>query len=178
MPRIHPDPFNPRNPRLFFSAAKNRQSEYGEHNTDQRSRYGPTKRKRSSRLADPICAVMVCCCLHGTEPAPKARSITRNSNRGAAWLCLHAMYFKHPKVDISENANALSLRLLAVAASDYLSAGFDGDEAASFWKRGSFRSGSNIGSSRSSAGVSGMCEANGPSYGIESNFCKATMERS
>jgi hypothetical protein len=32
---------------------------------------------------------------------------------------------------------------------------FGASEAASFWKRGSFRSGSNIGSSRSSAGVSG-----------------------
>jgi hypothetical protein len=32
---------------------------------------------------------------------------------------------------------------------------FRASEAASFWKRGSFRSGSNIGSSRSSAGVSG-----------------------
>jgi hypothetical protein len=44
----------------------------------------------------------------------------------------------------------------------------------SFWKRGSFRSGSNIGSSRSSAGVIGgrLWE------GIESSFCKATMARS
>ena len=42
-----------------------------------------------------------------------------------------------------------------VIASAYLSAAF-GAAAASFWKRGSFRSGSNIGSSRSSAGVSGM----------------------
>jgi hypothetical protein len=32
---------------------------------------------------------------------------------------------------------------------------FGAGEARSFWKRGSFRSGSNIGSSRSSAGVSG-----------------------
>ena len=48
----------------------------------------------------------------------------------------------------------------------------------SFWKRGSLRSGSNIGSSLSSAGVSGICEGNGPSYGIESNFFKAAMERS
>src|SRR5437762_14019941 len=35
---------------------------------------------------------------------------------------------------------------------------FGAGEATSFWKRGSFRSGSNIGSSRSSAGVSGMPE--------------------
>jgi hypothetical protein len=48
----------------------------------------------------------------------------------------------------------------------------------SFWKRGSLRRGSNIGSSLSSAGVSGTREANGPSYGIESNFVKAVMERS
>src|SRR5947208_1704230 len=50
---------------------------------------------------------------------------------------------------------------------------------ASFWKRGSFRSGSNIGSSRSSAGVSGtFCVASGPAYDIESSFCKAAMARS
>jgi hypothetical protein len=45
-------------------------------------------------------------------------------------------------------------------------------------KCGSLRSGSNIGSSFSSAGVSGRCVANGPSYGIVSNFFKAAMERS
>jgi hypothetical protein len=84
------------------SAAKNRQSEYGEHNTDQRSRHGQTKRKRSSRLAGSICVVMVRCCLHGTEPAPEASSITHNSNRGAVWLRLHAMYFKHSEIGISE----------------------------------------------------------------------------
>jgi hypothetical protein len=48
---------------------------------------------------------------------------------------------------------------------------------ASFWKRGSFRSGSNIGSSRSSAGVSGTFTS-APVYGIESTFCKAAMARS
>src|SRR5476651_2087254 len=36
-------------------------------------------------------------------------------------------------------------------------------EATSFWKRGSFRNGSNIGSSRSSAGVSGAFSASAPS---------------
>ena len=55
---------------------------------------------------------------------------------------------------------------------------FGAGEATSFWKRGSFRSGSNIGSSRSSAGVSGTLLANGPLYGIESNFCKAAIARS
>src|SRR6266496_3234992 len=48
----------------------------------------------------------------------------------------------------------------------------------SFWKRGSFRSGSNIGSSRSSAGVSGTFSASAPLPGIESSFCKAAMARS
>src|SRR5207248_324143 len=43
-------------------------------------------------------------------------------------------------------------------------------EAASFWKRGSFRSGSNIGSSRSNAGVSGIIVLSEPAYGIESSF--------
>ena len=40
----------------------------------------------------------------------------------------------------------------------------------SFWKRGSFRSESNIGSSRSSAGVSGMPTEQKPPLGIESTF--------
>src|SRR5438034_6822008 len=43
-----------------------------------------------------------------------------------------------------------------VTASPYLSGVFGAADSASFWKRGSFRSGSNIGSSRSTAGVSGM----------------------
>src|SRR6266498_3011155 len=54
-----------------------------------------------------------------------------------------------------------------------------GFSSQSFWKRGSFRSGSNIGSSRSSAGVIGTTVvASGPSYGIDSSFCKAVMARS
>src|SRR5947207_13249136 len=44
---------------------------------------------------------------------------------------------------------------------------------ASFWKRGSFRSGSNIGSSRSSAGVRGIIVVSETAYGIESGFCNA-----
>ena len=48
----------------------------------------------------------------------------------------------------------------------------------SFWKRGSPRSGSNIGSSRSNAGVSGTLLASAPVYGIENSFCKAAMARS
>ena len=55
---------------------------------------------------------------------------------------------------------------------------FGAGEVASFWKRGSFRSGSNIGSSRSSAEVSGMFSASAPLPGIESSFCKAAMARS
>ena len=47
---------------------------------------------------------------------------------------------------------------------------FGASDLASFWKRGSFRRGSNIGSSRSSAGVSGMPTANEPPLGIESTF--------
>jgi hypothetical protein len=50
---------------------------------------------------------------------------------------------------------------------------------ASFWKRGSLRSGSNIGSSRSIAGVSGTLSlGNAPAYGVESSCCKAAMARS
>src|SRR6266513_4983102 len=59
----------------------------------------------------------------------------------------------------------------------YLSAVFGAAEATSFSKRGSFRSGSNIGSSRSSAGVSGTFEASAPWHGIESSLCKAPMPR-
>jgi len=52
-----------------------------------------------------------------------------------------------------------AMRLPMVAASPYLPAVFDAGEAMSFLKRGSFRSGSNIGSSWSSAGVSGTFAA-------------------
>src|SRR5437868_13825456 len=48
----------------------------------------------------------------------------------------------------------------------------------SFWKRGSFRSGSNIGSSRSGAGVGGPIVVSEPAHGIESDCCKAAMARS
>jgi hypothetical protein len=51
---------------------------------------------------------------------------------------------------------------------------FGAGAAASFWKRGSSRSGSNIGSSRSSAGVSGPA-GKAPAYGLESSFCNAAM---
>src|SRR6266700_1512770 len=53
-----------------------------------------------------------------------------------------------------------------------------GFSSQSFWKRGSLRSGSNMGSSRSSAGVSGTFSANAPWLGTESSFCKAAMARS
>src|SRR5207248_6873945 len=53
-----------------------------------------------------------------------------------------------------------------------------GFSSQSFWKRGSLRSGSNIGSSRSSAGVSGTFSASTARPGIESSFCKAAMARS
>src|SRR6266705_5422163 len=56
--------------------------------------------------------------------------------------------------------------------------GFGAGKATIFSKRGSYRSGSNIGSSRSSAGVSGTPTARGPVYGIVSSFCKAAMARS
>src|SRR6266480_5706143 len=52
----------------------------------------------------------------------------------------------------------LGVEIGGVTASAYLCAAF-GVVDASFWKRGSFRSGSNIGSSRSRAGVSGTFEA-------------------
>jgi hypothetical protein len=50
---------------------------------------------------------------------------------------------------------------------------FGASTATSFWKRGSFRSGSNMGSSRSRAGVNGTLEAVGPEYGMQSSFCNA-----
>jgi hypothetical protein len=51
--------------------------------------------------------------------------------------------------------------LQTLTTSSHLPPALGDSEATSFWKRGSFRSGSNIGSSRSSAGVSGTCEASG-----------------
>ena len=74
--------------------------------------------------------------------------------------------FKHSVDNASgefiENHNNHSLLArVALASLDRLH--FGTAEATSFWKRGSFRSESNIGSSRSSAGVSGRsCVANGP----------------
>src|SRR5436309_11388517 len=53
---------------------------------------------------------------------------------------------------LTSSAMPAQLRRLAQAP---LHHSFGAGEAASFWKRGSFRSGSNIGSRRSSAGVSG-----------------------
>jgi len=55
---------------------------------------------------------------------------------------------------------------------------FGAGEATIFSKRGSFRSGSNIGSSRSSAGVSGTLSPSAPLPGIDSSFSKAAMARS
>jgi hypothetical protein len=60
----------------------------------------------------------------------------------------------------------------------YLSAVFGAADSASFWKRGSLRNGSNMGSSRRNAGVSGTVGASGASYGIESSFCNAAIARS
>ena len=45
--------------------------------------------------------------------------------------------------------------VVVTSTSRYLAAAFGASDCASFWKRGSFRSGSNMGSSRRSAGVSG-----------------------
>src|SRR5467141_1965850 len=67
---------------------------------------------------------------------------------------------------------------LAELIGDDFPAPFHGFSSHSFWKRGSFRSGSNIGSSRSSAGVSGTFAASAPWHGIESSFCKGSMARS
>src|SRR5438477_3089626 len=55
---------------------------------------------------------------------------------------------------------------------------FGPEGLASFWKRASRRSGSNIGSSWRSAGVSGMPVARPPLHGIESICSKAAMARS
>src|SRR5205085_4583575 len=55
---------------------------------------------------------------------------------------------------------------------------FNAEVAASFWKRGSLRNDSNIGSSRSNAAVIGGFAAKGASYGIESSFSNVEMERS
>ena len=66
-----------------------------------------------------------------------------------------------PMSRCSRVSGSLGAAIGDVIASAYLSAVFGAVEA-SFWKRGSFRSGSNIGSSRSSAGVSGMFGARRP----------------
>src|SRR5437899_3031827 len=81
--------------------------------------------------------------------------------------------------DVTDLRGSTRRRELLTSTWRYLSADFGDSEAASFWKRGSFRSGSNIGSSRSSARVSGTFAAlSGLSYGVESSFCKASTARS
>src|SRR5207248_7474194 len=55
----------------------------------------------------------------------------------------------------------LRATLFPPKAATYFGAG----DVASFWKRGSPRSGSNMGSSRSSAGVSGIVVLSEPAYG-------------
>jgi hypothetical protein len=59
-----------------------------------------------------------------------------------------------PLIRCSRVSGSLGGKIADVIASAYLSAA-SGAVEASFWKRGSFRSGLNIGSSWSSAGVSG-----------------------
>ena len=49
--------------------------------------------------------------------------------------------------------HARSVRVLIQHLGSTIASYFGAADSASFWKRGSFRSGSNIGSSRSSAGV-------------------------
>jgi hypothetical protein len=87
------------------SSEKNYQGEKGDQNTEQRTRDGKPEGHVPACVvgrASSISLLMVRCCLHGTEPAPKAGLITLNSNSCAVWLCLHAMYFKRPKINISE----------------------------------------------------------------------------
>ena len=72
-------------------------------------------------------------------------------------------------IQCSRVSGSLGGEIADVIASPYLSAVFGAVEA-SFWKRGSFRSGSNMGSSRSSAGVRGTFEPSALAYGIESSF--------
>jgi hypothetical protein len=68
-----------------LSGSENRQSEYGEQNTNQRTRDGEPKRNVPARVLDhasSISILIMCCRLHGTEPPPKASSIVRNRTVG------------------------------------------------------------------------------------------------
>jgi len=80
-----------------------------------------------------------------------------------------------PGADASES---LHIRVICAIRGEYLRRDYGCFSSQSFWNRGSLRSGSNMGSSRSSAGVSGMPSASAPAYGIESSFCKAAIARS
>ena len=82
-----------------------------------------------------------------------------------------------PLIQGNRVSSSLGDEIADVIASAYLSAA-SGAVEASFWKRGSFRSGSNMGSSRRSAGVSGTFSPSALAPGIESTFCKAAMARS
>jgi hypothetical protein len=88
-----------------LSSAKNYQGEKGGQNTEQGTGDGKPEGDVPAWVvgrASSIPVLVMCRRLHGTEPAPKANSIIRNSNGCAVWLCLHAGYLKHSETGISE----------------------------------------------------------------------------
>ena len=84
------------------------------------------------------------------------------------------LFVRHFSVDLLSHEKA---RLLLQIPPPTFSR-FGAVEPQSFSKRGSPRSASNIGSSRSSAGVSAIPVASAPLPGVESIFSKAAMARS
>src|SRR4029453_13163636 len=98
------------------------------------------------------------------------QSLRRSPNSNRLWLRLSAM--------ISQYFMLCRAWLLFVDSMVELYRSFDAGEATSFWKRGSFRIGSNLESGRTRPGVSGTLKASALTYGIESSFSKAAIARS
>src|SRR5882724_11694369 len=115
---------------------------------------------------------------HFTRARAWAANHGPNHARGVGNLASRNLAAAKAGGAIRDRLDAMTAQFCALPNSKSGQHYFDAGEVTSFWKRGSFRSGSNIGSNRSSARVSGTLLANGPAYGMTSNFCKAAIARS
>ena len=102
-----------------LSELQNRQGENAEQNTDQRTRDNQAKDNTPARVLGRASSSSAGCCLYRTEPAPKVRSITRNSTSCAVWFCLHpsTSSVQRPKFQKTEISEAMLFGLGSVRAS-------------------------------------------------------------
>src|SRR5437870_7848061 len=88
----------------------------------------------------------------------------------AAWI-VHRGFRRSGKLGLLQLSEKVSVVYLEFC---------EGGCSTSFWKRGSFRSGSNIGSSRSSAGVSGIIRSEEHTSELQSRghlVCRLLLEK-